>query len=94
MKEIVGFEIQGTKGYFYVMVNGNLEGRMTFFFDDNDIMNIRHTEVKPGNEGKGFGKKMVSKAAEFARARNIQIIPICPFAKSVLNKTPEFRDLL
>ena len=94
MKEIVGFEIQGTKGYFYVMVNGNLEGRMTFFFDDNDIMNIRHTEVKPGNEGKGFGKKMVIKAVEFARERNLQIIPICPFVKSFFAKNPEFHDLL
>ena len=94
MEEIVGFEIQDTKGFFYIMVNGNVEGRMTFFFDDNDILNIRHTEVNPGNEGKGFGRKMVTKAVEFARARNLQIIPICPFAKSVFEKTPEFRDLL
>ena len=94
MNEIVGFEMHSTKGFFYVKIDGNLEARMTFFFDDNDILNIRHTEVNPGHEGKGFGKKMVIKAVEFARERNLQIIPICPFVKSFFAKNPEFRDLL
>jgi predicted GNAT family acetyltransferase len=50
--------------------------------------------VHPGNNGKGFGKKMVVKAVEFAREKGIKIIPLCPFAKSVFDKTPEFNDVL
>ena len=53
-----------------------------------------NTEVNEGNNGKGFGKKMVAKAVEFAREKNIKIIPLCPFAKKVFDKTPEFRDVL
>lgn len=67
---------------------------MTFVFAGNDKIIIDHTEVNPGNNVKGYGKKMVAKAVEFAREKNIKIIPLCPFAKKVFDKTPEFRDVL
>ena len=67
---------------------------MTFVFAGNDKIIIDHTEVNEGNNGKGYGKKMVSKAVEYAREKNIKIIPLCPFAKKVFDKTPEFRDVL
>ena len=67
---------------------------MTFVFAGNDKIIIDHTEVNEGNNGKGFGKKMVAKAVEYAREKNIKIIPLCPFAKKVFDKTPEFRDVL
>ncbi len=87
-------KINDKNGFFYIDVNGNHEAMMTFVFAGNDKIIIDHTEVKPGNEGKGFGKKMVVKAVEYARANNIKIIPLCPFAKSVFDKTPEFKDVL
>jgi hypothetical protein len=37
---------------------------------------------------------MVLKAVEYARENGIKIIPLCPFAKSVFDKTPEIRDVL
>lgn len=87
-------KINDKNGSFYIDVNGNHEAMMTFVFAGHDKIIIDHTEVKPGNEGKGFGKKMVVKAVEYARANNIKIIPLCPFAKSVFDKTPEFKDVL
>lgn len=94
MEELIGLELNGSKGYFYVSVDGKQEGKMTFVFAGNDKIIIDHTEVNPGNNGKGFGKKMVAKAVEYAREKNIKIIPLCPFAKKVFDKTPEFRDVL
>ncbi len=94
MEELIELELNGTKGYFYVSVDGKQEGKMTFVFAGNDKIIIDHTEVNPGNNGKGFGKKMVAKAVEYAREKNIKIIPLCPFAKKVFDKTPEFRDVL
>ena len=94
MEELIGLELNGSKGYFYVSVNGKQEGKMTFVFAGNDKIIIDHTEVNEGNNGKGFGKKMVAKAVEYAREKNIKIIPLCPFAKKVFDKTPEIRDVL
>ena len=94
MEEVIGLELNGSKGYFYVSVDGKSEAKMTFVFAGNDKIIIDHTEVNPGNNGKNFGKKMVVKVIEFAREKNITIIPLCPFAKSVFDKNPEFRDVL
>ena len=90
----VQIRINDNKGTFYIEVEGKQEAMMTFVFAGEDKIIIDHTEVNPGNEGKGFGKKMVLKAVEFAREKGIKIVPLCPFAKSVFDKTPEFRDVL
>ena len=90
----VKLEIDGKKGYFHIDVDGKQEAKMTFVFAGDDKIIIDHTEVNPGNEGKGFGKKMVTKAVEWARENDIRIVPLCPFAKSVFDKVPEFRDVL
>lgn len=94
MEELIGLELNGSKGYFYVSVDGKQAGKMTFVFAGNDKIIIDHTEVNPENNGKGYGKKMVAKAVDYAREKNIKIIPLCPFAKKVFDKTPEFRDVL
>lgn len=94
MEELIGLELNGSKGFFYVSVDGRQEGIMTFVFAGNDKIIIDHTEVNPGNNGKDYGKKMVAKAVEFAREKNIKIIPLCPFAKKVFDKTLEFSDVL
>ena len=81
-------------GYFYVEVDGNKEAKMTFVFGDDDTMTINHTEVDPGFNGKGFGKKMFDKAVAFAREKGLKIVPLCPFVKSIFDKTSEFNDVL
>ena len=94
LTEEVQLRIYDNKGAFYIEIEGIQEAMMTFVYAGEDKIIIDHTEVNPGNEGKGFGKKMVTKAVEFAREKGIKILPLCPFAKSVFDKTPEFRDIL
>jgi len=94
MNEEVQLEINDRKGFFHIDINGKTEAKMTFVFAGPDKIIIDHTEVNEGNNGKGYGKKMVAKAVEYAREKNIKIIPLCPFAKKVFDKTPEFRDVL
>ncbi|MBF4471908.1 MULTISPECIES: GNAT family N-acetyltransferase [Flavobacterium] len=94
MNEEVQLEINDKNGFFHIDINGKAEAKMTFVFAGPDKIIIDHTEVNEGNNGKGYGKKMVAKAVEFAREKNIKIIPLCPFAKKVFDKTPEFRDVL
>ena len=94
MQNEVQLKIDGNKGFFYIEIEGKQEAMMTFVFAGEDKIIIDHTEVNPGNEGKGFGKKMVTKAVEYARENNLKIIPLCPFAKSVFDKVAEFRDVL
>jgi predicted GNAT family acetyltransferase len=94
MENNAQLKLEGNKGYFFVEENGKQEAMMTFVFAGEDKIIIDHTEVNPGNNGKGFGKQMVLKAVDFARDKGITILPLCPFAKSVFDKTPEIRDVL
>lgn len=94
MNEIIQLHQNEKNGYFSVEVEGKTEAKMTFIFAGSDKIIIDHTEVNPGNNGKGFGKKMVTAAVEMAREKNLKIIPLCPFAKSVFDKTKAFKDVL
>ena len=84
----------GDKGQFYIEQNGLVLAKMTYVWVGNDRIIIDHTEVNEALKGIGAGKQMVSKSVEFAREKSIHIIPLCPFAKSVFDKVPEFKDVL
>ena len=94
MNEQIKLETNAKNGFFSVEINGKTEAKMTFVFAGTDKIIIDHTEVNPGNNGKGLGKKMITAAVEMAREKNLKIIPLCPFAKSFFEKTSEFRDVL
>jgi len=84
----------GKHGKFYIEVEGQEQAKMTFTWAGTDRIIIDHTEVGDALRGKGAGKQLVIKAVEFARNKNIKIIPLCPFAKSVFDKVEEIKDVL
>ncbi len=94
MNEELQLKINDKNGVFFIEIDGKQVAMMTFVFAGDDKIIIDHTEVNPGNNGKGYGKKLVANAVTFAREKGIKIIPLCPFAKSVFDKTPEFSDVL
>jgi uncharacterized protein len=83
------------KGSFYVEENGKVVAEMTYSVVDPSLIIIDHTEVDDSLKGKGAGLKLLNKTVEYARANNIRIIPLCPFAKSVFDKKQEeYKDVL
>jgi predicted GNAT family acetyltransferase len=82
------------RGYFEAIEDGKEAGKMTYTWAGDSKFIIDHTEVSPDFNGKGVGKKLVMAAVDYARANNLKIIPLCPFAKSVFDKVEEIRDVL
>ena len=82
------------RGYFEAIEDGKEAGKMTYTWAGDSKFIIDHTEVSPDFNGKGVGKKLVMATVEYARANNLKIIPLCPFAKSVFDKVEEIRDVL
>ena len=82
------------RGYFEAVEDGKEAGKMTYTWAGDSKFIIDHTEVSPDFNGKGVGKKLVMAAVEYARANNLKIIPLCPFAKSVFDKTEDINDAL
>lgn len=82
------------KGAFIAYANKVEAGRMTYSWAGDSKFIIDHTEVNPEFNGQGLGKKMLLEAIKMARSKNVKILPLCPFAKSVFDKTPEIKDVL
>ncbi|HLT94117.1 MAG TPA: GNAT family N-acetyltransferase [Membranihabitans sp.] len=84
----------GSRGAFYIVRNDATVAKMTYVWARKSKIIIDHTEVGEELRGLGAGKQMVEKAVEFARERNVRILPLCPFAKSVFAKNKDYSDVL
>ncbi|MFA7448856.1 MAG: GNAT family N-acetyltransferase [Weeksellaceae bacterium] len=84
----------GKKGEFTAINEGEKAGLMTYVWTGEDKFIIDHTEVESEFSGQGVGKKLVMAAVEFARENKLKIIPLCPYAKSVFDKSQELHDVL
>ncbi len=85
---------QGSSGYFKATIDGRDAGKMTFTRRGDNEITIDHTEVNSEYQGKGVGKAMVEKSAEYAREENLKIIPNCSYAKKVMERSSGFDDVL
>ena len=84
-----------SKGLFYVEEAGKLLAEMTYSMSADKLMIIDHTEVSDELRGKNVGYQLVHAGVEYARANQLKIMPLCPFAKSVFDKRgSEFADVL
>ncbi len=82
-------------GSFYIENDGMMLAEMTYSMSGTSLMIIDHTEVSETLRGKNAGYQLVHAAVEFARANQVRIFPLCPFAKSVFDKNgAAFSDVL
>ena len=93
----IGVEIQhqrsGHKGAFVVERDGKRLAEMTYTVAGSRVI-IDHTTVDDALRGTGTGAKLVKAAVDWARAENVKLMPLCPFARSVFDKTPAYKDVL
>lgn len=83
----------GNKGAFYVEADGKRIAEMTYSIAGTGRIIIDHTEVGEELKGKGAGKQLVTAAVAHARKNKLKILPLCPFARSVFERTREFDDV-
>ena len=86
-------ETDGHKGAFVIDGDGARLATMTYTAAGDDLVIIDHTEVSDALRGTGAGKALVAAVVEWARSEHKGILPLCPFAKSVFDRTPEFSDV-
>ena len=59
----------------------------------NDII-ILHTEVPEALEGRGVGSALARSALEDAHARDLTVVPVCPFVSAYIRKHPGYLALV
>lgn len=84
----------GHKGMFFIASGQERLAEMTYVWTGSDRIIIDHTEVSEKLKGQGAGKQLVAAAVDWARKMRVKIMPLCPFARSVFDKTPDYADVL
>lgn len=86
-------EQSDTKGAFYIEEDGTRVAEMTYTKNGDYRIIIDHTEVSESQKGKGLGKKLVYHSAEYARETGLKILPLCPFARRVFQRSKDLHDV-
>ncbi len=87
-------EDNGHDGRFVLYKDNHYVGEMHYDWLDDHTMIIDHTGVEPQYEGHQYGKDLVQSGVEFAQKNNLKIIPLCPFAKALIERNPSWQDVL
>lgn len=79
---------------YYFDDKGHLAAEMTFLPAGKTMLIIDSSFVDDAYRGQGLGKQLLYAIVSDARIKNLKIIPLCPFSKSVFEKEPDLRDVL
>lgn len=82
------------RGFFIMEDEGEVVAKLAYARSSDNIMIIEHTEVDKELRGGNLGYELVHKTVEFARTHGMKVSPVCPFAKAVFDKKPDFSDVL
>ncbi len=86
-------EDNGVKGQFVVYQGDEHAGEMSYTWAGEDKIIIDHTGVKEKFNGKGLGKDLFEAVIQFVKAKNLKVIPLCPFAKKLFDRDETLNDL-
>ena len=84
----------GTKGVFFINEDEEMLAELTYSMTPENQMMIEHTQVDEELRGGNLGYELVHKAVDYARSHQYTVIPLCQFARAVVEKKPEFKDVL
>lgn len=74
----------------------SIDGKTAFskYMLVGEKMIIEHTEVPVELEGRGIASLIVRAALDYARARKLKVMPLCPFTAGFIHRHPEYQDLV
>lgn len=81
------------EGLFYLEENKETLAEMVYKIEKGKMI-IQHTEVDESLRGKNIGFQLVERGVDYAREAHLKIVPLCTFAKKVIEKNKQFEDIL
>lgn len=82
-----------SKGMFFIQEEDEVLAELAYSKAYGQMI-VHHTQVDKELRGQNIGYELVHQAVEFARSHNLKIVPVCPFAKAIFDKKPDFSDVL
>ena len=73
---------------FVLRIDGEKFGFLEFTRPEVGVMRIEYVEVSPSLRGTGLGRQLVEKAVAFANEAKLRVVPICSYARAVIQRDP------
>ena len=83
-----------TRGAFVIERDELRLAEMTYVRAGAKRIIVDHTFVDDALRGEGVGRRLLQAVVEWARAEQLLVIPVCPFAKSTFERDASIRDVL
>ena len=71
---------------FVLRIDGERHGFLEFTRPSVGVMRIEYVEVDPSLRGTGLGLQLVEKAVAFAKEAELKVVPICSYARAVIQR--------
>lgn len=79
---------EASKGAFVIEENGHHVAEMVVAVKHSDLM-VYHTEVSPGQQGKGLAGKLLEAMVNYAREHKLHVVPYCLYVQGQFKRHPE-----
>ena len=73
---------------FVLRIDGERRGFLEFSRPQVGVMHIDYVEVVPELRGTGLGRQLVEKAVAFAANAQLRVVPLCSYARVVIQRDP------
>ena len=81
------------KSRYELHVGGELAGFVSYRIR-GEAIDLMHTEVDPRFQGGGLASKLAQASLDDARARNMAVLPTCPYIRAWIRKHPDYAELV
>jgi uncharacterized protein len=67
---------------------------LKYHYDRAGQLNLDHTAVPPARQHHGVAALLAKTAMDFAKAKNLTVVPVCPYVIAYLKEHPELAPLV
>lgn len=85
-------ELEGDAFAFQHKQDGKLLAEITWTML-GDVMAVDHTFVSPDLRGQGVAKKLLDRAAAYAREKEYKMEPICSYVVTAFERYDDYNDI-
>ena len=85
-------ELEGDAFAFRLEQDGKMLAEITWTML-GDVMAVDHTFVSPDLRGQGVAKKLLDRAAAYAREKEYKMEPICSYVVTAFERYEDYNDI-
>ena len=90
----IAHEEHGTRGAFFIELEGRRVAELTYGRRSASLVNIDHTEVDASLRGQGAARKLLDAAVRWARETHTQFTATCSYASAQFTRDDTLADVV